>query len=239
MSDQIIALLTGNQSFPETSASVAVNVVNREATEEKQKLVTVNASRKLTEEAEYSTEFNKVNVGMRELTMYSREGKICAASDGDVSYGEYSYKAGGIANNTILHISVRSLSRDGSISKEDTMVLLSEHAPMIQVTSNLPYEPLAVSSQNQIFKGRGWPLELKHLKNFDLHLKPQMVMTYHSLQNCTEDNLFFIEFDTDIFTWDSMEPNVNVVKSDRGGVATIMQHKPRTKRRITTRRKPS
>lgn len=235
MTDQIIAIMPGSQTFPDSAATVRVELVNRESTEEKGQMVSVAASRKLTEEANWGSDFNKFNVGPREMVAVGRTADICPALDGDHAHGHYKYQIGGVGNNEVLGISVRHVGYDGNTLQQDTLLLLSQHAPMVQVTSNFPHEPLAVSNQNQIFKGRAWPLTHRHIGEYNLRPKPQYLLRFKALEDCDEDDLFFLEFDDEVFSWDDMIPQVEVHQSDRTRRTRIVQQEPRQKRRIKRR----
>jgi len=237
MPDQAVALMTGSQQFPDTTGSVQLSFVDLPATEEKGKMVLRGAIKMLTNEAEWGPEFNSMNIGSREMTMINREETIVAAADGDSHNGLWNYRLGGAANNSILNISLRFLDNIGTVQHQDTLVLLSEHAPMIQVVTNFPHEPLAVTNTYQVFKGRAWPLPITALKDMFLKPKPAYALRYMDLTESTENDLVYLDFDDNLYSWEDMVPQVEVHKSERTDRTQIMPKANRPRRQVRTVRK--
>ena len=230
MSSEAVAVTYGRFSFPESTGGVVASVIDTEATTEKGQMVMRSAHRAM-EQIPIPEHFSKFMVGEREQNQLGNEMIIIANRDqATMRNGQWTHKIGGLPNGTLLNLNVKS-----NTESQDTILMVSEFAPLIRVISNFPYEPNAITGRMQLFNGRAWLLQPHHLKEFKLKPKPNYALRYMYLNEATDDDLMFLDFDGEL-TEDQLEPNVDVAQSSKSESVQFVPKREEPRRRFRRRR---
>lgn len=235
MSDLPIAITSGSQSFSASTAAVVISVIDMKATHAKGRMVLKSARRAMEDQVEIPEEFAKFTMGEREQNQIGATMDIIAHKDQETSRnGIWTHKIGGIANGTLLNISIRSSVQGHSEVAQDTVIMCSTFAPMIRLVSDFPYEEDAVTGRYQIFKGNAWLLAVKHLKEYELKPKPQYAMRYLDMVKADED-LLYLTCDEDLSDKD-MYPQVTTGRTRSDNAIKLIPKDAPRKRQVRRRR---